>query len=66
VLKKIIFNVLIMSILSMSAVNDTITLDPGSVVITKDSAYIILVPPPTLDIVPKYKTNWSRIKDLFL
>lgn len=59
--------IVILSVLfSLTLANDTITLNPGSVVITNDSAYIILKPLPTLDIVPKNKTNWSRIKDLFL
>jgi hypothetical protein len=46
--------------------NDTITLNPGSIVITKDTIKMIFVPPPVTNIKLKEKTNWSRVKDLFL
>lgn len=66
-LKLILAFILLFLTISVSGkTNDTIPLNPCAVVFEVDTAYIILKPPPILNVYPKKVTNWSRIKDLFL
>jgi hypothetical protein len=64
---KLVKSLVTMFILTLSlSANDTIVLNPGSAIIKKDTVVLSLDPPPTLDVKQTPKTNWSRIKDLFL